>query len=93
MFKATGMQMCVSRLTMPAVDFKTAFKAVPHIDSTVNSQLPLALKLLVGNSTSWKMLLQALQAWGGQLPWGGQFDNCRKTTRVGEYYYRAVSKE
>ena len=62
MFKATGMQMCVSRLMMPAVDFKIAFWAVPHIDSIVNSQLPLALKLLVGNSTSWKMLLQALQA-------------------------------
>ena len=44
------------------VDFKTAFWAVPHIDSIVNSQLPLALKLLVGNSASCKMLLQALQA-------------------------------
>ena len=62
MFKATGMQMCVSRLLMAAVDFKTAFWAVAHIDSAVNSQLPLVLKLLVGNNTSWKMLSQALQA-------------------------------
>ena len=52
MFKATGMQMCVRILVMPAVEFKTAFWAVPHIDSIVNSRLPLALKLLVGNSTS-----------------------------------------
>ena len=62
MFKATEMQMCVSRLMMPAVEIKTAFWAVPHIDSVLNSQLPLALKLLVGNNTSWKMLSQALQA-------------------------------
>lgn len=62
MFKATGMQMCVSRLMMPAVDFKTSFWAVTHIDCIVNSQLPLVLKLLVGNNTSWKVLLQALQA-------------------------------
>ena len=62
MFKATGMQMCVSKLMMPAVDVKTAFWSVSHIDSIVNSQLPLALKLLVGNTTSWTMLLQALQA-------------------------------
>ena len=42
----------VSRLFMPAVEIKSAFQAVPHIDSIVNSQLPLVLKLLVGNNTS-----------------------------------------
>ena len=52
MFKATEMQMCVSRLLMAAVDLKTAFEAVPHIDSIVKRQLPLVLKLLVGNITS-----------------------------------------
>ncbi len=62
MFKATEMQRCVSRLLMAAVEIKTAFQAVPHYDTTVNSQMPLALKLLVGNNTSWKMLLQCLQA-------------------------------
>ncbi len=53
---------CVSRLMMPVVEIKTAFWAVPHYDSTVNSQMSLALKLLVGNNASWKMLLQAVQA-------------------------------
>ena len=62
MFKATDTQMCISRLIMPAVEIKTAFWSVPHIDSIFNSQLALVLELLVGNSTSWKMLSQALQA-------------------------------
>ena len=56
MFKATEMQMCVSRLLMAAVDLKSAFEAVRHFDSIVKRQLPLVLKLLVGNISSWKML-------------------------------------
>lgn len=52
MFKATGMQMCVSRLLMAAVDYMTAFEAVPHIESIVNMELPSVLKLLVDNITS-----------------------------------------
>ena len=48
MFKATELQVCVSRLMMPAVVIKTAILAIPHVDLcsiqyTVNSQLPLVL--------------------------------------------------
>ncbi len=46
------MQMCVSRLMMPAVAFKTAFWVVTHVDSIVNSQLPLVLEMLVSIFTS-----------------------------------------
>ena len=52
MFKATEMQMCVSRLLMAAVDLKSASEAISHIESTVNKELPLVLKLLVDNNTS-----------------------------------------
>ena len=32
MFKATELQVCVSRLVMPAVVIKTAILAIPHVD-------------------------------------------------------------
>ena len=54
------MQMCVSRLVMPAVEIKTA--VLGYTAHSLYSQLPLGLNLLVDNIAPLNLVSQALQA-------------------------------